>query len=294
MKIKTLITFVLCIATQAFGQAVFQYTYETFPAYAYSDQCGDWFDLTVYDRDKNPWAEYFHGEMRERDELTYETINYSFRYEIARSIFSTFASNLVAAGVDTLSQPRRVTNCTVQTMLTSRVGKKKVLVFFYTPPTSGVQKTVHNLARAFSTNIWNTYPAGATVTTEVWEKVSAPARDVDLNYLLNHPKEFLRKRVSVKGYYHCEFECSDLSPEPSKRGLWVGGLASNTSPNSIHWVSNGWVQVEGTYYAYFSDRDDKPQGGHMGGSLGELMCLTKFEPLQKKEKASNNGIEPIR
>jgi len=288
MKILTIIMTCLFVATHAFGQATFGYTYEPFSGYSHAKQCGDGFDLTVYDWDDNPWAEFYHCELHDDGGQTYKTIDYSFRSKIERPFFSAFASNLVAVGVHSLEQPPKETNCTVQTILTSKVGGKEVDVFFYTPPTNGVRKNIHNLTRTFGTNLWNTYPNGTTVTTQVWDKTTAPAREVELAYLLSHPKEFLRKRVIVEGFYHCEFECSDLSPEQEERGLWIGNPATESSTNSIQWVSNGWVRVTGTYSAHFTERDDKPHGGHMSVYLGELMDVTEFRPIKKAGRIQHN------
>lgn len=271
-----------CLAAcRAIGQAAFSYSYEPLPGSSHAEQCGSGFDLTVYDGDEKPWAEFRRGEFRDDGGWTYTTIDYSFRSGIDRPLFAAFASNLVAAGVHTLTQPSKETGCAVQAIMTSRVGGKEVHVLFYTPPTGGVQKAIHQLARAFGANLCQTYPNGATVTTQVWEKTTAPARKVDLEYLLRHPKEFLGRRVAVEGFYHGEFECSRLSPEPNKRGLWVDAFATDVPTNAIQWVSNGWVRVTGTYHAYFTEREDEPQGGHMGMSLGELMYVTEFKPSEK-------------
>ena len=279
------------LATHAFGQSAiamalgkeaFCYTYEPSPGYSHAKQCGGGFLLGVYDLGEELWAEYYpYGEVHDDGGQTCKTIDYGFRSEIDRPFFSALASNLVAVGVHTLEQPPMETNCTVQTSLTSRVGGKEVHVTFYTPPTTGVQKVVHDLARAFGKDLWQSYPQGTSVTTQIWEKTTAPAREVELDYLLSHPKEFLRKRVTVVGFYHSEFECSSLSTEPNKRGLWIRGPAPDVSTNSIQWVSNGWMRATGTYDASFSERDDKPHGGHMGVFLGELVNVTEFKPLGK-------------
>jgi hypothetical protein len=294
MKILIVIMMCVVLATHAFGQAAigkeaFCYTYETFPGYSHAKQCGGGFNLGVYDWGERLWAVYDYGELHDDGGQTYKAIGYSFRSKIDRSFFSALASNLVAVGVHTLEQLPMETNCYVRTSLISRVGGKEVDEVFHTPPTAGVQKEIHSLARAFGTNLWHTYPQGATVTTQVWEKTTAPARKVELDYLLSHPKEFLRKRVIVEGFYHCEFECSNLSTEPEERGLWIGGPATDVTTNLIQWVSNGWIRVEGTYHAYFDERDDKPHGGHMGVSLGELMYVTEFTPLKKTGSIQSDG-----
>jgi hypothetical protein len=300
---KILIVMMTCVvlATHAFGQSAiamalgkeaFCYTYEPSPGYSHAKQCGDGFRLDVYDLGEKLWAEYYHGEVHDDGGQTCKAIDYSFGSEIDRPFFSALASNLVAVGVHTLEQPPRETNCTVQTSLTFRVGGKKVQVTFYTPPTTGVQKVVHDLARAFGKDLWQSYPKGTSVTTQIWENATAPAREVELDYLLSHPKEFLRKRVTVEGFYHSEFECSRLSTEPNKRGIWIRGPAPDVSTNSIQWTNNAWMRATGTYDATFSERDDKPHGGHMSMSLGELVNVTQFKPIDKNGSIHRDRDSP--
>ena len=258
------------------AQSDYRYTYKPRRTYVHADELGGGFDLTVYDMDEYVRANYWTWESREKDSNRNESVSYVLHTNFDRADHSNFLARLEEAGVRRIPKDPRPEGreYPVGTILGYGSDDDSVSHTFYALPTNAVRRRIHALTREFAAALWAEHPDGREVTTQVWEKITVPARTIDLNKLIKHAKEYVGKRVRVTGFYHSEFECSSLSAARGERGLWLnGGPRTNDT----------WIEAEGTYSAHFLERSDLPTGGHGGGFLGELYATTNVRPLTATE-----------
>src|SRR4051812_24534318 len=77
---------------------------------------------------------------------------------------------------------------------------------------------------------------------------------VSLIQLIANPEKYHNKHISVRGFYHREFESSGLyvSRDDAKyfvmeNGVWVGNIATDAETNRIDSVNDTYVIIEGTF-----------------------------------------------
>jgi hypothetical protein len=102
-----------------------------------------------------------------------------------------------------------------------------------------------------------------------------PARPTTLRWLISHPADFDRKRVSVVGFYHDEFEGSEVrSGEKTdfSENLWSDTISA-FAPKRTSFCQDCWVRLDGVFL--------KGPGGHLGLWPGELTRVTRVE-IQKR------------
>jgi hypothetical protein len=102
-----------------------------------------------------------------------------------------------------------------------------------------------------------------------------PARPTTLRWLISHAADFDRKRVSVVGFYHGEFEGSEVRSEEKSdysENLWCDTISA-FAPNKTSFCQDCWVRLDGVFLR-------GPQG-HFGLWPGELTRVTRVE-IQKR------------
>jgi hypothetical protein len=115
------------------------------------------------------------------------------------------------------------------------------------------------------------------VVVHTIESDFAPARIVTIQQLLNSPAMYDGKRVRVTGYYHGEGgdePSSDFSQnkgDSEKETIWLNGSSTFANDADIHWIDDGHVTVEGTFF--------NGPSGDWGMYPGEIQRLTKLIPL---------------
>jgi hypothetical protein len=97
------------------------------------------------------------------------------------------------------------------------------------------------------------------------------ARPTTMRWLISHAAEFDGKRVSIVGFYHDEFEGSEIrSSEKSDYGdnLWCSDISAFAAPETS-FCQDCWVRMDGVFL--------KGPGGHMSLWPGELTRVTRVE-----------------
>jgi hypothetical protein len=106
-----------------------------------------------------------------------------------------------------------------------------------------------------------------------------PARPITLPSLIAHAAAFDGKRVSVVGFYHDEFEGSEIrSSERSdySGNLWCSDISAFAAPGTS-FCQDCWLRMDGVFL--------KGPGGHFGLWPGELTRVTRVE-IQKRPKVA--------
>ncbi len=119
----------------------------------------------------------------------------------------------------------------------------------------------------------------ATGTATTSEGDTAAARPVTIAKLVAHPDLYDGKRVSVAGYYHTEFEASDLCDRKPQLGLpagsltclWQGEASTFADPSALTGRNDSWERIEGVFV--------KGPNGHMGLYPGQIDRVTRSETV---------------
>jgi hypothetical protein len=135
--------------------------------------------------------------------------------------------------------------------------------------------TRDSLDRAVMSFLGSVVPSSArqTVTTTI-EGDFEPARTVTVAQILKNPARYNGKRVRITGYYHAEFEDSNLSDRRSNEittSLWVDAQSTFAKKGDLDWPEDGRVTIDGCFM--------KGPGGHMGAWPGELQRVTRVISL---------------
>jgi hypothetical protein len=155
---------------------------------------------------------------------------------------------------------------------------------FSSAPTGELRCMLHSTVLEFVTKSWDCSPEKRSIAEDVWETDTAKTRFVDLRQLEENPAAFVRKRVSVIGWYSSSdggLHLPGYSLRPVRLGLFSESFYSGELPgNNIAPVSNEWVVVEGVFWA--REGTDKRYRGFQETDhyLGELLRITKQEPLK--------------
>ncbi len=151
---------------------------------------------------------------------------------------------------------------------------------FFTPPTDGSRKQVHEYLFRLADRLGLASARPAEHETDVTEGDNVAASEVDLRKLIKDIAKYNGKRVAVVGYYHAETETSNFSPrryddllQAFPNSLWLGNPSTSADRSAIHIKSDSWLRVEGTV--------DTRSHGHMDCWPGELVRITKAAELAK-------------
>jgi len=93
---------------------------------------------------------------------------------------------------------------------------------------------------------------------------------------LADPEKFDGRLISVRGFYHAEFESSGLYTSRddarhfiTESAIWIGAAAKGLGTNRISRVNDTYVLAEGIFHS-------TPKGGGTGAFVGELKDVTLF------------------
>ena len=98
-----------------------------------------------------------------------------------------------------------------------------------------------------------------------------PARNVTMRDLIRHSSKFDGKRVSVIGFYHGEFEGSELRARERStppENVWCDQVSAFAAPG-VDFEQDRWARVEGTFF--------RGPAGHFGLWPGEIVRVTRFD-----------------
>jgi len=160
-----------------------------------------------------------------------------------------------------------------------RIDDQEGRFYFYKPPLTTQRKAIHDIMLSFAKQLGIDLPKDLDKVTTITEGDLQPARDVKLSNLLANPAMYNGKRVSVIGFYHHGFEISSLAVDESAAGetghkmqsIWRSQPSSFADKSFLNDKNNSWLRVEGVFL--------KGPSGHMGLWPGEIVRLTRIEPL---------------
>jgi len=118
---------------------------------------------------------------------------------------------LLAAKVFELTDDPKPASYDYSANLDVRIGGKEVRAYFHSPPQAPGRKGVHDIMLRFARQMKIDQPEDPVTATTISEGDRQPPRVVTLADVLAHPDDYHGKRVSVVGYYHVEFESSNLA-----------------------------------------------------------------------------------
>jgi hypothetical protein len=224
----------------------------------------------------------------------------------------TFSERLIAAGLFSLpkSEEHRIEN--IWSIFGSLRGHTFELSYRQ-PPKSGVRKRVEDTAQAIAHELrldrvegpsfGRIIREGDTVRLEASgddPRTKTPAvtetegdriapRLTTLRKLIANQTEYDGKRVSVVGFYHSEFEGSELrSNEKSDvaENVWCETISSFALKGTA-FQQDCWARIDGTFL--------KGPAGHFGMWPGEITRVTRFELEKQPIESLNapNGLQPI-
>lgn len=169
--------------------------------------------------------------------------------------------------------------------LNLQINGRKTQVFFNRAPQSRVRKALHEIMRRFAKQLAiDKQPANAITITEGDRQ---PARRISLAEVIAHPHQYHGKRVSVVGYYHAEEEYSGLCVDEAAAGasrymssvfkssVSRDGPSTFANKAAIKDKNDTWLRVEGIFL--------DGRSGHMGLWSGEIVRLTRIEPVPKPQ-----------
>jgi hypothetical protein len=232
-------------------------------------------------------------------EATVKTVDFHREMELAETQVDALFDRLIAAGIFQLpiSAEHRGEG-SIWDLFGSLKGHEFELSYRQ-PPRSGVRRKVDDavteIIREFGLNAiagpsYGTIvrengisrlqsskrsdaPNPSAVTESEGDMV--PARPTTLRWLISHAADFDRKRVSVVGFYHGEFEGSEVRSEEKSdysENLWCDTISA-FAPNRTSFCQDCWVLVDGVFLRGPED--------HLGLWPGELTRVTRVE-IQKR------------
>lgn len=186
--------------------------------------------------------------------------------------------DLIRAGVFELKTEAWNEKSPYSSRVDVRLNKKQARYSFNTRPLSERRKAVHEVMLQFAKRMQIDRPTDEMQTTTISEGDSRPARAVTLANILASPVKFHGKRVSIIGYYHGEFEGNSLSVNREasrsndyRNSIWRGETSTFAANSAIRDKNDSWIRVDGVFL--------KGPSGHMGMWPGEIVRLTRIEPL---------------
>lgn len=186
---------------------------------------------------------------------------------------------LLDAGVFTLATEPTKDNADYAEVLDVRINRREARFYFYTPPTRGKRKVIHDIVLGFARQMKVDQPNDIKKATTITEGDRRPPQDVRLVDVLAAPAKFHGKRISVVGYYHGEFEGSSLSvserasrAHDDKKSIWRGDPSTFAGDHAIRDKNDAWIRVDGVFL--------QGPAGHMGLWPGEIVRLTRIEVLK--------------
>jgi hypothetical protein len=195
---------------------------------------------------------------------------------------AALAHQLVRAGVFELAAEPWNEKASFSSRLDVRLNRRVARYSFHTRPDSGKRKAVHDIMLRFAKKMGVNRPAADEHPITTSEGDFQPTRAVKLAEVIADPAKFHGKRVSVVGYYHGEFEGSSLSVNPQasrrsdfKSSIWRGDVSTFAAASTIRDKNDSWMRVEGVFV--------RGPGGHMGLWPGEIVRLTRIEPLRSAD-----------
>jgi hypothetical protein len=161
-----------------------------------------------------------------------------------------------------------------------RINRREARTYFYSRPDSPERKLIHQILLQFAKRMKVDRPKEAAQATTITEGDHQPARAVELADVLAHPELYHGKRISVIGFYHGEFEGNSLSVDEAaareqlfSRSVWRSEASTFADKSAINDHNDSWLRVEGIFL--------RGPGGHLGLWPGELVRLTRIEPVSK-------------
>lgn len=169
--------------------------------------------------------------------------------------------------------------------LNLRINGREMQADFHSPPQSSERKAVHDAFLQFAKRVEIDRPENKEAATTVTEGDLQPVREVKLADILAHPDQYHGKRVSVVGYYHGQFEGSDFAVNQDaskehayKRNVWLDRVSAFADKSAIKYRNDAWLRVDGIFL--------RGPGGHMGLWPGELVRITRLEPVREPKSNS--------
>jgi hypothetical protein len=188
---------------------------------------------------------------------------------------------LLTANVFELTNDLKPSNVDYFADLHVRINTREVReYYFYSPPRSPMRKSIHETMLQFAKKMQIDQPPDRANSTTVTEGDKQPARAVKLSEVLDHPDEYHGKRISVIGFYHEEFEGSSFSIDQTasrklntKQSVWRSSISTFADKSAINDRNDAWLRIDGIFL--------RGPGGHMGMWPGEIVRLTRIEPVSK-------------
>lgn len=192
---------------------------------------------------------------------------------------ASLTRDLVAAGVFGLTNDAERNDAPYTADLDVRINRREARLSFYTPPSHGKRKVIHDIMLRFAREMKIDQPSNAEVTAiTITEGDAKPPQHVGLEMLLATPAKFHGKRVSVIGYSHEEFESHGLyakekalRADNKKQRIWRGLPSTFAKEKMIQFSNDAWLRVEGVFL--------RGPAGHLGAWPGEIVRVTRIEPV---------------
>lgn len=211
---------------------------------------------------------------------TVRTLEFSneYRRKASRTEQEELVQALLATNVFGLTNEPKRDSTDYFSSLDVRIEKREARTSFYSQPKSSLRKGVHGVMLQFAHRMKIDHPENTAKATTITEGDRQPARSVRLAEVLAQPENYHGKRVSVTGFYHREFEGSSLGVDEASsrkqgfvRSVWRGGVSTFADRSAINDHNDSWLRVEGVFL--------RGPGGHMGLWPGELVRITRIEPI---------------
>jgi hypothetical protein len=224
-----------------------------------------------------------------------KAIDFRREVELSEAELNTFYDRLIASGIFQLPHSAEHRGNGSIWGLWGTLKGHKFQLSYREPPRGGVRKKVDDAVAAIIAEFGLNKIGGPSYATivrkdgisrlEIPESPDTPhrpavtetegdlvaARPTTLRWLISHAADFDGTRVSIVGFYHDEFEGSEIrSSEKSDYGdnLWCSDLSAFAAPKTSL-CQDCWVRMDGVFL--------KGPGGHMGLWPGELTRVTRVE-----------------
>jgi|GEM_PF-6648636 len=232
-------------------------------------------------------------------EATVKAIDFHGEMELAETQVDALFDRLIAAGIFQLPiSAEHRSEGSIWDLFGSLKGHEFQLSYRQ-PPRTGVRRKVDDAVMAIIREFGLNDIAGPCYATIVRETGTSrlqlperrdaanppaltesegdliPARPTTLGWLISHAADFDGKRVSVVGFYHREFEGSEVrsaEKSDSSENLWCDTISA-FAPNGTSFCQDCWVRLDGVFL--------RGPGGHFGLWPGELTRVTRVE-IQKR------------
>jgi hypothetical protein len=237
-------------------------------------------------------------------ESTVKAIDFRREVELSQAELYALFDRLIAAGIYQLPKSAEHRGNDSLWGLWGFLKGHKFELSYRQPPASGVRKkvddTVTAIIREFGLNKIGGPSNAAIVRKNGVARLQSPeigtgrnrpavtetegdlipARPMTLRSLITHAAAFDGRRVSVVGFYHDEFEGSEIrSSERSdySGNLWCSDMSAFAAPGTS-FCQDCWVRMDGVFL--------KGPGGHFGLWPGELARVTRVEIQERPRVAA--------